>query len=721
MPPDSSARPEDPGAARAGLAAGGRAILMPVLWVSAGGLAAVATALAFLVLDAGHPHAIGHLWMAMAGTGIAAVIALWFVIQRRVVDALATLAGEIGLAAHGRTGARISADRYPELGPLPAVCNELLSKLAAARDEVDQAVAASTARIAEQNDRLAAILRDLHEGVIVCNLKHQILLYNQTALTVLKWAGDLGLGRNLLQIVLGEPVLHTLDQLSLRVREGRHKDEPTAQFVAGTVDGRVLLQGQMSLILQERSETEPAVITGYVVSFSDATEELRTLGRRDALLREVSEGMRPPIANLRAMLETLVESPELDAAARGDFERAMIAEAGTLSDRLDRISAEYRDVITGSWPMSDIHSGNLISLVTLRVGARTGHTITPTGLPQWLHGDSYSLVILLDFLIEKLHEATGLTGFDLSSEASGRWVFLDIAWADPKPVPSALIDGWLKEPLPGTLGGLTAGDVLQHHRSELWSETWREGDARLRVPLPPATRPLGTSVRRQAARPEFFDFALLDQPLPTERFKRKSLAELTYAVFDCETTGLAPSEGDEIIAIAAVRIVNGRILTGETFNALINPGRPIRAESIPIHGITDDMVRDRPRAEIVLPQFAAFAADSVLVAHNAAFDLKFLKMKEASCGVRFANPVLDTMLLSLMLQGEGGDHTLDGIAARLGIQVVDRHNALGDSLLTAAIFVRMVDLMRERGVLTLEDAMRGANILMELRSREQVF
>lgn len=123
----------------------------------------------------------------------------------------------------------------------------------------------------------------------------------------------------------------------------------------------------------------------------------------------------------------------------------------------------------------------------------------------------------------------------------------------------------------------------------------------------------------------------------------------------------------------------------------------------------------------MLPQFHLFVSGAVLVAHNAAFDLKFLKMKEKVSGVRFDHPVLDTMLLSRQLQGPDADHTLDGIAKRLGIQVVDRHTALGDSLLTAAIFLRFVDMLREQNVITLDDAIRSANILVELHARERAF
>ena len=172
-------------------------------------------------------------------------------------------------------------------------------------------------------------------------------------------------------------------------------------------------------------------------------------------------------------------------------------------------------------------------------------------------------------------------------------------------------------------------------------------------------------------------------------------------VFDTETTGLRPSEGDEIISIAAVRCRLGEIDETDAFSRLVDPGRPIPRASIRFHGITDDMVAGEPPIGDVLPAFQAYVGDAVLVAHNADFDMTFLRLKEAETDIEFANVVLDTLLISVFLDPVSRNHSLEAIAERLGVEVEGRHTALGDSIVTARVFCKLLPRLEARGITTL--------------------
>jgi DNA polymerase-3 subunit epsilon len=222
-------------------------------------------------------------------------------------------------------------------------------------------------------------------------------------------------------------------------------------------------------------------------------------------------------------------------------------------------------------------------------------------------------------------------------------------------------------------------------------------------------------------RPEFYDFELITSSNLAPELQSWALGEASYVVFDTETTGLKPSEGDEIISIAGVRIVNRRILTGETFDRLVNPEREIPQSSMRFHGISQNMVGEKPPIRVVLPQFQAFVGDAVLVAHNAAFDMKFVKLKEPECGVTFDNPVLDTLLLSAYLHDHTTGHDLDSVCERFGIEITGRHTALGDAMATAGILLRMIELLEARGITTLKQAIDAGNRMIEIRKQQARF
>jgi DNA polymerase III epsilon subunit len=227
----------------------------------------------------------------------------------------------------------------------------------------------------------------------------------------------------------------------------------------------------------------------------------------------------------------------------------------------------------------------------------------------------------------------------------------------------------------------------------------------------------GDALTADDERPEFFDFDWFATPPQLDASLDVPLASLTYTVFDLETTGLNPSEGDEIIEIGAVRVVNQRVRRAETLHQLVAPTRRISASSQEVHGLTPAMLAGQPSLPAVMPGFYGFTEGTVLVAHNAAFDMRFLELSEARTGLRFEHPVLDTLLLSAVVHPEQGSHRLDAIAQRFGLPVVDRHHALGDALLTAEVWLRLMPLLHDKGIVTLAQALDASRQTWHARLR----
>jgi DNA polymerase-3 subunit epsilon len=287
---------------------------------------------------------------------------------------------------------------------------------------------------------------------------------------------------------------------------------------------------------------------------------------------------------------------------------------------------------------------------------------------------------------------------------------LTVAWPDPA-VPAEALAAWEDTPLFMDADGRTdtPRSIIAAHGGTIAAGADSSGACRsVDFALPMALVAEGEAWRPAASpRPVYYEFDLFHQP-GQQALGHLPLRKLTYVVFDTETTGLDPSGGDEIIQLGAVRIVNGRLLKEEIIDQLVNPLRPVPEESVKVHGIPPELLAGQPTIGVVLPQFHAFAVDSVLVAHNAAFDMKMLQMKEAVTGVRFDHPVLDTLLLSSIVHIHQEGHSLDAIAERFNVRIVGRHTALGDALATAEVLLKLIPLLEAKGIVTLNDALEAS-------------
>jgi DNA polymerase-3 subunit epsilon len=638
---------------------------------------------------------------------------------RQYVQGLLAMAENLRLMLAANRKFRVPPEGPPEVQALARATNDLAQQRDELLSDVEAQIARAKASVEEEKNRLAALMSELALGVVVCNLDGRILLYNNRARLQFKALAQgptsvaggalIGLGRSIFSILERGQITHALENIEQRLRKG--SSEPVANFIT-TARGGQLLRAQMAPVVTGTADA-PSV-TGYVLTIENITKSFERESQRDQVIHALTDGSRPALANLRAAVEMLKDDPAMDAATRERFVGVIDEEATRLSRRLDQTTGEFADSLKTRWPLEDVLGNDLIAAACGWVESRLNLATKVEDLDDtlWIRADSFSLMQAITFLASRLQDHYDIRELRLRLSSEEKMAFIDLIWSGVV-ASSENLYTWELEPMSvgGEVTPLTVRDVIERHGGEIWYQREKAAHrAYFRFVLPVAATPETPAYHpadHGESRPEYYDFNLFNYQDAGVDLDRK-LVTLTYTVFDTETTGLEPSNGDEIIQVGAVRIVNGRLLRQEIFDQLVDPRIPVRPEGIPIHGITDDMLRGQPTIDVVLPVFHEFCADTVLVAHNAAFDMRFLQLKEQSTGVRFQQPVLDTLLLSAVIHPNQESHRLESIAERLGINVIGRHTALGDAFVTGEVFVKIIGLLADQGIFTLRQALEAA-------------
>lgn len=599
------------------------------------------------------------------------------------------------------------------------------------QDQVDQA----SHHVAQERNRLAALMSELSQAVVVCNLDGSILLYNARArlqLRALSGEGAwIGLGRSIYAVFERSQISHALEHVQQGLQRGVAR--PHAQFVTSTRSGQ-LLRVQLAAVREEPGSEAlslAAALDGFVLMLDNITRSHELEQAREQAQQAVVEGLGQLLARQQALQARLAEQAGT---------RPLADEVQRQSQQVQALALRCAALPTRHWPLEEMLGADLVQAAQRRIAADTGLRCElleqEPGL--WLQLDSFALLQALVSLATRLRDELGLARLQLRLQAhDARRAALDLVWTGPA-ISSETVMGWELDPMciAGERSPGSVRDVVRRHGAALAFERDRvRGLAWLRLVLPraaalPAEAAADPQDAAAAGGPaEYYDFGLFRrQPgapaTPSAPFAPSALVpdwpldQLSFTVFDCETTGMDPSGGDEILQIAAVRVLHGRVRLDDRFDRLVDPGRPIPQASIAIHGITPAMLQGQPPIHQVLPAFEAFAQDSVLVAHNAAFDLRFLQLKQQASGCRFDHrPVLDTLLLSALLQPEQTSHSLEAMASRLGVAVQRRHCALADAQLTAELLCRMLPLLAARGIHTLGQAMQASQQTPQARLR----
>lgn len=660
--------------------------------------------------------------LAVVSLGLALTV---YVAGRAAIHTLQQLRSETELMSTVNPEYRLQIRVGDELGLLAAEINQLADRLLEARGGLEGEVARATRELAVERGKLSAVLDALGEGVAVALPEGRITLANRAAHRLLGAAGGGLLGRSLFDFVDRGKVAHFFERLGAA---GAGAERFTLHPA-----GDVLLETVMTPFFGEQGR-----MIGFILVLRDATRPARIDEERHRRVAEAVRVLRGSLASVRSLSESLLADPASVPGTARRLLAAIQAEALRLSQLVTELD-EPR-LVPASRHFEVIGFGDLAAVTLRRLPEDSdglvavqadGDASTLPPLTAEVSALSEALAHLLRAVLAR--RTPGGKAW-LRVRPRGRVLQLD-AGADGHDAATGL-ETLLDVPVRFGMGGrATVREVVQRHAGEIWAYA-EAGSAGFRMTLPAADRvdpPLvsegviatraglvGAGTRSGVSgtsggppRPDFYDFSLFEEMgrhVPrTERARQ--LNELEYVVFDVETTGLHPEQGDRIVSIAGVRIRGGAVKRGEVFDALVNPRRPIPVASTRFHGITDAMVADAPPVDVVLPAFLRFAEGPVLVGHQVWFDVRFVGFETARLGlppITLSYPILDTLSLSEVVHGRLLDHGLDAVAARLGVVVSGRHSALGDALASAEVFVRLIELLKRRGILRLGEAIDAA-------------
>jgi DNA polymerase-3 subunit epsilon len=619
----------------------------------------------------------------LAGLLVAAAV-------RRYVDPARRLAADVRVMLDANPDHRVQPSGPAELRTLATALNELAQRHAVARRDVAEQVAAAAADLERERHRLAILMGVLTVAVLVCAEDGRILLYNAAARDLL--GADVGLGRSVFGVLDRNLVVHGLARV----------DAGSAPHEAAVEQGGTLVRVRLA-----RVPSGTAGTAGFVLVCEDATRPGQAAARHAELLGSTADLVRGAAGSIGAAAGTMLDHPDMPAEQRHRFVEVIAEEATRLGEATQRLTAVPG---TGGWAVGDISARDLCAAVAARAG---GSDVRLDDVGDiWFAVDSFAMAEALAAVVRLLRERHGVARVVLAAGAGeppselGR---VDLSWTGA-PLPAGELERGIGD----------AAAVVRRHGGELWADAQRP---LVRVLLPRSpVEPRPAAAQAEEPPPALYDFELERfQPgaAAWSEWEASRLDRLAYTVFDTETTGFAPDDGDEIVSIGAVRIVGGRLLRTETFERLVDPGRAIPRTSTAVHGITRELVRDAPSLDEVLPAFAAFAAGSVLVGHNVAFDMAFLAAAQRRTGTMLTAPLLDTLLIDGVLHPDHDAHTLEAMAERLGVDLVGRHTALGDALLTGEIFLRLLPLLAARGVQTLGELRAAAAATAQARTSER--
>lgn len=655
-------------------------ILLFFVAIALGSIAALGIGLWFGYHRQGSPDMLNAFVQVavVAVFGIIALVAgIWFLFDTYLARPMEQLAWALRVRTHADVAHEIDAAQARYLGDLAEAAASATETLSKSRNSLAETVARETAQLASDKNKLEHLLSDVPPAVLLCTGRHHIVFYNGVAHRMLSGPKTpVCLGKNLFDYLHDGAIRQVHQRLLESALPGS-----IVEFVCNSPCGSRRLAGRMRLARDNGGDA-----AAYVMTLRDVTGEIEAYARRDVLLSEIFERVRPTVSALAAGIGADDDGTPSLAAMKDEIEQ-LDAILVDLASRFDSCRAD-------GWPMAPVDAREFAASLR-RLLSSEDIPLDVEASALTVRCNAFDMVSLLAHIAQKVAAEAHARNLRLVIREAGDAAEIRLGWQG-RALTETELERWLAEPVDGSPGGLSANAILAAHATTL-APGGKEENASVSVFLRPIQQLEATPADTPFS--VVYDFDLLSRA-QSERMAESRLDDLAYVVFDTETTGLFPERGDEIVQIAAVRIVNGKRVPGETLDLLVNPGRSIPRASSAIHGVTDAMVVDAVSVQEAVERFHTFAHDAVIVAHNAPFDMAFLWRREAELGVRFVNPILDTVLLSAAVFGLSENHTLDDLVNRLGVDLPQnqRHTAMGDTLATAEVFIKLKRILQAKGM-----------------------
>ncbi len=605
---------------------------------------------------------------------------------------------------------RLQVNGSRDIKALTGIINSFADMFENLSRDITEQILASRSELEKEKNLLASIMAELPQGVIICNRSGRILLFNSRAKLMFTPSSHtsraehfIGLGRSVFHLIDKDLIAHAVEEIEERLNKG--KQSLASYFITPIYTG-ILVSIEAIPILDSDQ-----LMTGFILTFKDISSQVEKYENIENWLQTFRQTMGHHLEQSQSLIADLIESSETERQTHALYRQKIGKYLIHMEQQFNETAENIKNAALTRLPLSRLDLSDFLQTIQEQALDRNGIRLNVADHTdsKRLLADSYSFATAFNFLFVNLSDVVKQQEFDLCVRNSNGSILFDISWPG-RPASRIQVENIITKKIRALP---SFGYILKQNRSEF--QIISDNMASVSLVRITANAELDTTFApdKQKAvvaksRPEFYDFDLFDVEAETKDIYNRDLRKIIFTVFDTETTGLDPDGGDEIISIAAVRVVNGRIVYQDIFEELVDPNRDIPIESYRIHGISYEMLKGKPDIRTILPLFKMYTYDTVLVGHNIAFDMKMIKVKEKLTETVFDNPVLDTLLLSASLYPVNEQHDMENIARRLGVNIIGRHTALGDAIATAEIFTKLITVLNANGIFTLKNALEAS-------------